>query len=49
MQSLILNHAAATEMRQLATRQRFRTLREDGWLKAYQGITTLEEILRITD
>lgn len=49
MQSLVLNHAAATEMRQLATRQRFRTLREDGWLKAYQGITTLEEILRITD
>lgn len=49
MQSLVLNRAVATEMRQLATRQRFRTLREDGWLKAYQGITTLEEILRITE
>jgi general secretion pathway protein E len=49
MQSLVLNRAAANEMRQLATRQQFRTLREDGWLKAYQGITTLEEILRITE
>lgn len=49
MQTLILNHASATKMRQLATKQGFRNLREDGWLKAYRGITSLEEVLRVTE
>jgi type II secretory ATPase GspE/PulE/Tfp pilus assembly ATPase PilB-like protein len=25
-----------------------RTLREDGWNKALQGITTVEEVMRVT-
>jgi type II secretory ATPase GspE/PulE/Tfp pilus assembly ATPase PilB-like protein len=25
-----------------------RTLREDGWLKVKQGITTISEVLRVT-
>jgi len=49
MQTLILNRASTREMRQLAIKQGFRTLREDGWLKAYSGITSLEEVLRVTE
>jgi general secretion pathway protein E len=49
MQTLILNRASATEMRQLAAEQGFRTLRGDGFIKAYQGITSVEEVLRVTE
>jgi len=49
MQTLILNHATATEMRKKATEQGFRTLRDDGFIKAYQGITSIEEVLRVTE
>ncbi|MDM8557271.1 ATPase, T2SS/T4P/T4SS family [Candidatus Parabeggiatoa sp. HSG14] len=51
MRTLILNRASATEIHdQLATHPMgFRTLREDGFIKAYQGITSVEEVLRITE
>jgi len=49
MQSLILNHASSTEMRKLAAEQGFRTLRDDGFIKAYQAITSIEEVLRVTE
>jgi general secretion pathway protein E len=49
METLILNRAQTTEMRQLANQQGFRTLREDGLIKAYLGMTSLEEVLRVTE
>lgn len=49
MQTLILNHSSATTMRQLAAKQGFRCLQDDGLIKAYQGMTSLEEVLRITE
>ena len=49
MQNLVLNRAAATDMRRLAAQQGFRNLREDGFIKAYQGITSVEEVLRVTE
>ncbi|EIJ41011.1 type II secretory pathway, ATPase PulE/Tfp pilus assembly pathway, ATPase PilB [Beggiatoa alba B18LD] len=49
LQSLVLNRAPVNELRRLALREGFRNLREDGWLKAYQGITSIEEVLRVTD
>ncbi len=49
MQPLVLRHATATELRKIATQQGFRTLREDGFIKAYQGITSVEEVLRVTE
>lgn len=36
------------EMQQVAIREGMTTLREDGWKKALQGITTYEEVLRAT-
>lgn len=49
MQTLVLSHAPVNELRQLAIRQGFRTLRQDGFLKAWQGITSVEEVLRVTE
>jgi len=49
MQTLVLNRDSATNMRRLAAKQGFRTLRQDGLIKAYQGITSIEEVLRVTD
>jgi general secretion pathway protein E/type IV pilus assembly protein PilB len=45
---LIYECAPATEIRQVARRSGMKTLREDGLKKAAAGITTLEEVLRIT-
>ncbi len=49
MQSLILKRASGGEMSELAQQQGYRNLRQDGWLKAWQGITTLEEVMRVTE
>jgi len=48
MQQLILKGNASDEIRSLAKKQNYRTLREDGLLKAYKGITSVEEVLRVT-
>jgi general secretion pathway protein E len=48
MQELVLARATAERMRSLATAQGGRTLREDGLLKAWQGQTTVEEVVRVT-
>src|SRR5690606_30043385 len=48
MQELILARATAERMRALATAQGGRTLREDGLAKARAGLTTLEEVVRVT-
>jgi general secretion pathway protein E len=49
MQTLILENASTTEMRKLASQQGFRNLREDGFIKSYQGVTCVEEVLRVTE
>lgn len=49
IQNLVLQRATAGEMRRLAEKQGFRTLRDDGWIKAYLGITSIEEVLRATE
>lgn len=48
MQELILRRATGEEMRGLANQQQGRTLRQDGLLKARQGITTVDEVVRVT-
>jgi general secretion pathway protein E len=48
LQSAILSRASAGEMVKLARSQGFRTLREDGFIKAWRGQTSLDEILRVT-
>jgi type II secretory ATPase GspE/PulE/Tfp pilus assembly ATPase PilB-like protein len=36
-------------LREVAKREGMRTLRDDGWAKARAGITTVEEVLRVTE
>jgi len=48
MQHLIVSGASVNEMKKLARDEGCRFLREDGLLKAWQGQTTVEEVLRVT-
>ncbi len=45
---LVLQRAEAAEMLRTARRQGMRTMHEDGILKALNGTTTIEEVLRVT-
>jgi type II secretory ATPase GspE/PulE/Tfp pilus assembly ATPase PilB-like protein len=45
---LILSRAAASTIAQRAMEQGMRTLRHDGWNKVRAGLTTIEEVLRVT-
>jgi type IV pilus assembly protein PilB len=49
MRELILKSAGADEIRKTAIREGMRTLAEDGWLKVLKGITTYEEVIRVTN
>jgi type II secretory ATPase GspE/PulE/Tfp pilus assembly ATPase PilB-like protein len=35
-------------IKEVARKSGMRTLREDGWLKVRQGMTTISEVLRVT-
>ena len=48
MQGLIIRSSPTEEMRGLARTQGFRPLRGDGFLKAWRGMTTVDEVLRVT-
>jgi general secretion pathway protein E len=45
---VIVQRADAGSIRSLAMQQGMRLLREDGWDKVHQGITTLAEVVRVT-
>jgi general secretion pathway protein E len=46
--SLMLRRAASRDLRQYAISAGMITLRMDGWRRACEGLTTVEEILRVT-
>ena len=48
IQKLIVNHATSSEIQRLAVSQGMITMRQDGYLKALTGVTTLEEVNRVT-
>jgi type II secretory ATPase GspE/PulE/Tfp pilus assembly ATPase PilB-like protein len=47
IQELILKHAPSTEIQKMAESQGMVTMRQDGYLKALDGLTTLNEINRV--
>lgn len=47
IQSLIVKHSTSSEIQNKAVEQGMITMRQDGYLKALQGITTLEEVNRV--
>jgi len=46
--SLVLRRVPSRDIRRYAVEAGMVTLRADGWLKACEGVTTVEEILRVT-
>ena len=47
IQNLIVKRATSAEIQRLAIRQGMITMRQDGYLKALSGVTTLEEVNRV--
>jgi type IV pilus assembly protein PilB len=47
IQNLIVSHATSNEIQRKAIEQGMITMRQDGYLKALQGITTIEEVNRV--
>lgn len=47
IQKLIVSRATTSEIQRMAVEQGMITMRQDGYLKALQGITTLEEVNRV--
>jgi len=45
---LVMRHATSGELQELAVSEGMRTMYEDGLIKCQKGITTLEEVLRVT-
>lgn len=48
LQHAIAQGGSTAELHRIAVGQGFKSLREDGFMKAYQGITSVEEVLRVT-
>ena len=48
LRSLVMKHATATDLRAEAIREGMLTMYEDGLRKALAGVTTFEEVLRVT-
>ncbi len=48
IQELILRNASANELRKAAIESGMKTLRDDGLLKVGQGLTTIDEVMRVT-
>jgi len=48
IRSLILQKKDSQVIKELARRRGMRTLREDGWLRVKEGMTTMQELLRVT-
>jgi general secretion pathway protein E len=48
LRRLVMQHAGMGELEEAARQRGMRTMYEDGLIKAMQGLTTIEEVLRVT-
>ncbi|MDY0910034.1 GspE/PulE family protein [Microbacterium sp. CFBP9034] len=48
IETLVVTRATGSEIRNVAIAQGMIPLRQDGWSKVAQGLTTIEEVLRVT-
>jgi len=49
IESLIIGRRSSTEIREAAIKHGMKRLREDGWLKVFKGMTSVEEVMRVTE
>ncbi len=48
MREMIVHRKSATELQDVALTKGLKLMRQDGWAKVVQGMTTVEEIVRVT-
>jgi len=48
LRQMAMENVPSQQIKQEARKYGMRTLREDGWRKVVMGITTIEEVMRIT-
>ena len=48
IRQLIMRNADAASITNVARRNGMRNLREDGWTKIQDGVTTVAEVMRVT-
>ena len=48
-QSLVIRRSSSNEIKQQGISEGMRTLRDDGWMKVLLGVTTVEEVLRVSE
>ncbi len=48
IKDMVLNRASSGEIKKIAMQRGMRTLRQDGWRKVIDGLTTPEEVLNLT-
>lgn len=49
VEGAIVRRENATQIRNLSLSKGMKTLREDGWAKAFKGVTSVKEIMRVTE
>ena len=49
IEGAIVRRENATQIRNLSLSKGMKTLREDGWAKAFAGVTSVKEIMRVTE
>ena len=49
IEGAIVRRQNATEIRNISISKGMKTLREDGWAKAFRGVTSVKEIMRVTE
>ncbi len=49
IEGAIVRRENATQIRNLSLQKGMKTLREDGWAKVFRGVTSVKEIMRVTE
>ena len=49
IEGAIVRRENATQIRNLSLSKGMKTLREDGWAKVFKGVTSVKEIIRVTE
>ena len=49
IETAVIKRQNATQIRDLSLSKGMKTLREDGWHKVFEGITSVKEIMRVTE
>jgi type II secretion system protein E len=48
IRDMVMQHSTAGNIKQRALTKHMKTLRDDGWEKVHAGLTTIEEVIRVT-